>query len=189
VPGALPGGCAARLSARTCRAALLAAEKRSSHGYPVGRAALRAVIEIIALPPAAIRIASIAMTQSIAGQPAPELAVPLLDRCWGKGTPASHPEGARRAAQDSLFSTSIGAVAATRTEFQLSRRWFKIPAPRMSGSPQSRPHSRGIYVNTRDKLLLDQCAQDCFAILNDATLRSSLCFARAICQLKCCVVS
>ena len=40
------------------------------------------------------------------------------------------------------FSTSIGAVAATRTDSQLSRRWFKIPAPRMSGAPQSRPHSR-----------------------------------------------
>jgi hypothetical protein len=31
--------------------------------------------------------------------------------------------------QASLFSTLIGSVAATRTDFQLSRRWFKIPAP------------------------------------------------------------
>jgi hypothetical protein len=81
---------------------------------------------------------------------------PLLDRCRGKGTPATHSEGARRAAQASLFSTSIGAVAAAHTDFQLSSRWFKIPAPRMSSSPWSRRDSRAPTSNTRDKLRLDQ---------------------------------
>ena len=46
--GGAQGG-AARLSARTRQAALLAFGSRFSRGYPAGRAALRAVIEIIAL--------------------------------------------------------------------------------------------------------------------------------------------
>ncbi|SIO64414.1 hypothetical protein SAMN05443247_10374 [Bradyrhizobium erythrophlei] len=53
------------------------------------------------------------------------------------------------------FSTSIGAVGATRTDFQLSGRWFKIPAPSTSGWPVQTAFE-GAYVNTRDKLPLDQ---------------------------------
>jgi hypothetical protein len=81
------------------------------------------------------------MTQSIAGRHAPQLAVPYwIDVEGNERPPLTLKElGARHRL---LFFYSIGAVAATRTDFQLSRRWFKIPAPRMSGSPQSRPHSR-----------------------------------------------
>lgn len=61
---------------------------------------------------------------------------PLLDRCRGKGPPASNSEGAR-CVQGFFYQHWCGA--ATRTNFQLSRHWF---APRMSGSPQSRPNSR-----------------------------------------------
>ena len=79
------------------------------------------------------------MTQSIAGQPAPELAVPYWIDAEGKERPPSTLKelGARHRL---LFLTSMSAVAATRTDFQLFRRWFKIPAPRTSLKEIGRAH-------------------------------------------------
>ena len=47
-------------------------------------------------------------------------------------------------------------MAATRTDFQLSGRWFKIPRTTNVGVAAVQTAFEGAYVNTRDKLPLDQ---------------------------------
>ena len=55
-----------------------------------------------------------------------------------------------RRATGFTFSTLIGAVAATRTDFQLSRRWFKIPAPSFPSATRPGRSSLGVLPTTME---------------------------------------
>src|SRR5262245_40246436 len=72
-----------------------------------------------------IRTASIVMTQSIAGRPSPELTVPYWIDAEGKERPTLTLKelGTRHRL---LFFYQHCAPAATRTDFQLSKSWFRI---------------------------------------------------------------
>lgn len=89
------------------------------------------------------------MTQSIAGQPAPELAVPYWIDGEGKERP---PLALKERGTGFSFSTNIGAAAATRSDFQLSRRWLNIRTQDVAVQNAF----EGAYVNTRDKLPPDR---------------------------------
>jgi thiol-disulfide isomerase/thioredoxin len=175
-PGALPGGCAASFCEDLPSSTLGGREEVllpwSSFRWP----ALRAVIEIIplqanstAIPlvprvrslgrrdgvhPAAIRIASTAMTQSIAGQPAPELAVPYWIDAEGKERlPLTLKElGARHRL---LFFYQHWCGGCHSHGFPTLQALVQDLTTNV-GFAAIQTAFEGAYVNTRDRLPLDQ---------------------------------
>jgi thiol-disulfide isomerase/thioredoxin len=124
------------------------------HGNTAG-AASAVVSRSDGVHPAAIRIASIAMTQSIAGQPAPELAVPYWIDADGKERPPLTLKelGARHRL---LFFYQHWCGGCHSHGFPTLQALVQDPRTKDVGVAAVQTAFEGAYVNTRDKLSLDQ---------------------------------